>query len=64
VAQDIYRIWNEKAHFFSIDLIPPEALKQIFYRIKYKGLLVDVLINNAGMIYVKPFHKTDPDHLQ
>ncbi|MDA3835067.1 MAG: SDR family oxidoreductase [Spirochaetales bacterium] len=64
VAEKMRRKWKVKAHIFSHDLIPSDAPQQLFSKINDKNLKVDVLVNNAGMIHVEPFHQTDLDLLQ
>ncbi|MBC2715634.1 MAG: SDR family oxidoreductase [Desulfobacteraceae bacterium] len=64
VAEEIRKKWKVKAHIFSHDLIPSDAPQQLFSKINDKNLKVDVLVNNAGMIHVEPFHQTNLDLLQ
>lgn len=64
VAEEIRKKWKVKAHIFSHDLIPSDAPQQLFNKINDKNLKVDVLVNNAGMIHVEPFHEADLDTAQ
>ena len=48
IADELRGSYRISVHVFPVDLILPDAPKQLFERIKASGLSVDVLINNAG----------------
>ena len=48
VADELREKYRISVHVFPVDLISPDAPRQLFGRIKAAGLSVDVLVNNAG----------------
>jgi hypothetical protein len=50
-----------KAHVFAADLIPIGAAKALFEDVTSKGIEIDVLVNNAGMMQVEKLHECDID---
>lgn len=48
VADKLREKYRISVHVFPVDLILPDAPRQLFERIKAGGLSVDVLVNNAG----------------
>jgi len=48
VADELREKYRISVHVFPVDLISPDAPRQLIERIKAGGLRVDVLVNNAG----------------
>lgn len=56
-AAEVRQAYGVKAYVMACDLVPETAAQELFERVEAAGLQVDVLVNNAGMMQVAPFHE-------
>jgi short-subunit dehydrogenase len=59
VARELAAAYPIKAGVLALDLSQPEAASQLFAEVKRRGLLVDVLVNNAGFGDHGPYANSD-----
>jgi len=64
LSQQITSQYSVPAPVMCIDLTLPDAADQIFDKCQQGGLIVEILINNAGMLITSTIEETDPQRLQ
>lgn len=64
VAREIRQQSAVDVTVMSQDLATAAGAQQLFDRVRTAGLQVDVLVNNAGMTSLRPFHLTEPSRLE
>lgn len=57
------RINSKKIQYFQLDISKSDNVDQFFINLKKKNLNIDVLINNAGVSFFKPFEKRTEQEL-
>lgn len=65
LAKELFSLHGRKCTVIASDLAQPTAAQKLFDEVAQQGLLVDVLVNNAGLLYEGPFPDTAlNEHLQ
>lgn len=60
LADELSSAWSIRAEVVAVDLSDEAARDELAGEIAQRGLLVDVLVNNAGFSTMGPVHKSDP----
>ena len=63
LADELTRAHAAACHVLPADLADPAAPRQLFDDLTARGLVTDVLVNNAGFGVYGPFAEADPDRL-
>ena len=63
LATEIHSLHGVDVHAIAADLTLPTGPEELLNQIADDGLSLDVLVNNAGMIDVGPFHESSPDDI-
>lgn len=63
IAQQLSREHRVRAEIFAADLAESAAPEAIYQFAEQKGLVIDLLVNNAGFGQYGEFHKADSDRL-
>lgn len=59
IQNEFKSLFNTESLVISKDLTRPHASEEIYHELSNKGIVVDVLVNNAGMGDFSMFHKED-----
>lgn len=59
LCNELGRLTGIRAHYFALDLLKPEAPAQLFEETRRRELVIDTLINNAGVGSMGDFLKQD-----
>ena len=57
IAAQLMQRYNIRCHVISCDLSLPQAAQTLFTEVKQRGLAVDLLVNNAGLLCNGFFHE-------
>jgi len=64
VAKQLADDYHVETKWLYMNLAEQDAANQVYAFCKDKGLDIEVLINNAGMLIFKPFRKTEPRKIE
>lgn len=56
IAAQLMRSYGIRCHVISCDLSLPQAAQTLYTEVRQRGLAVDLLVNNAGLLYNGFFH--------
>jgi uncharacterized protein len=59
LCNELGRVSSVRAQYFTLDLLQPEAPAQLFEETQKRGLVIDMLVNNAGFGSMDEFVKLD-----
>ena len=59
LCNELGRVSGVRAHYFALDLLQPDAPTQLFEETQRRGLVVDMLVNNAGFGSMGDFAQLD-----
>lgn len=62
LCSELGRLSGIRAHYFALDLLKPEAPAQLFEETQRRELVIDTLINNAGVGSMGDFLRLDLHH--
>lgn len=64
LAQLLAKEFSVRVYVYPSDLTRPDAVKALNQKLQDDGLEIDILMNNAGLMYVEDFVNADEDKLE